>query len=564
MKIKKIGIIGGTNGIGKRFATFFENTLKDKVTVVVSGRKTKTSNEDIVRTCDLVIFAVPIAKTVSVINSLISISRSDQIWMDLTSIKEKPVQTMLKSGAQVCGGHPIFGPLHQIKGQKLVLTPERINKKDFETLKHLFSDFELLETTPQKHDKIMGIVQNLSHFSDFILGKTLKDANINLEEILNYSSPPYRIKLDLLARMFAQNPDLYADISAYNTSGRKFEALFMESTRFFQEKIIDKKTDVLAQEFEAIKDFLGESFCNRSWERSQRVLGFEKTLLEKELKQEKTQQVKSKEKVQWAIFGQAYSHTDEASKVFREEGETAIYFRNIFEIFDAVEDGRAEMGIVPYENSTKGSIFETLDELFVRESIHIVAASEQVISQNLLCMPGTNAKTITQVLSHPQALAQSQHFLRKNLPQAQFENRRSTALAAREVTEEGSPNKAAIGSKLLAKKLGLTVLFEDMQEEENRTRFVIISKSKKPIFNPPKHVSFVFWFSGDKSGTLAKILTFLAKEKINLTKLDSRRAHKKYGGYLFFVDAEIEPDKFDQIQPKLEQHCAGIKKLGAF
>lgn len=563
MKIKKIGIIGGTNGIGRSFASFFENCPNIQVKMYVSGRVTPCSNEDIVRTCDLVIFSIPIARTVSVIESLIEFSHKDQIWMDFTSIKEQPVNAMLKSKAQVCGGHPLFGPLRQIKGQKMVLTPARITDENLVALKSIFSNFELLETTPQKHDKIMGVVQNLSHFSDFVLGKTLKDANIDLQEILDYSSPPYRIKLDLLARIFSQSPDLYADISAYNTAGRKVEETFMQATEFFQKKILNGKTIEVAQEFKAIKNFLGEAFCDRSWERSQQVLDFEKTLLQKEKKREE-RDLDLKKTAKWAIFGQAYSHTDEASSEFRKDKDSVVYFRNIFEVFDAVEEGRSEVGIIPYENSTKGSIFETLDELFDREVIHIVTACEKTISQNLLCMPDAKKAEITRILSHPQALAQSQHFLRSNLPKARFENRRSTALAAQEVAEGGKLQKAAIGSKLLAKKLGLKVLFEDMQEEENKTRFILISKSDSPQFKTPKHVSFVFWFSGDESGSLAKVLTLLAKENINLSKLDSRRASKEYGGYLFFVDAEVELTEFEEILPKIQKLCGGIRKLGVF
>ncbi len=562
--IKKIGIIGGRKGIGAVFVDFFSKKYKGEKKILFSGRKTKTTNRDIIKQCDLVIFAVPIAKTVEVISENIKYTKTNQILMDFTSIKQDPVKAMLKGKAEVCGGHPLFGPLPNILGQKFVLCRERISDKHWIEVCDIFSDFELLQTTSKKHDKIMGVVQNLSHFSDFVLGKTLKDAEIDLTEILKFSSPPYRIKLDLLARIFAQNPDLYADISSFNEEGRQFEKEFLKSCEFFVEKIKQKEKNIISKEFKAIQEFLGYDFCVKNLQRSQKLLDYENKVIQRAHMGAKDIEEKKSITTKWAVFGNQFSHTDEASLFFRKQTDSVSYYKNIFKVFNAIKENKSEYGVIPYENSNKGSIFETLDELFEANEVSIVGAYEKDISQNLLAVSDTKLSDIKTVLSHPQALAQSQKYLRKILPDAQFYNRRSTVIATQEVLYDQDRTKASIGSKLLASSLGLKVLVSDMQQGENKTRFIVISKNKKSLLENPQYTSFVFWFSGDKSGNLAKFLTSLAARNINLTKLDSRRAGVEYGGYLFFVDAKITKKEFDKVLPKLEQFCGGIKVLGHF
>ena len=105
-----------------------------------------------------------------------------------------------------------------------------------------------------------------------------------------------------------------------------------------------------------------------------------------------------------------------------------------------------------------------------------------------------------------------------------------------------------------------------MQEAENRTRFVLIEKiaKKNKVDEELRHTSLVFWFSGDKSGNLAQVLTFLAEKDVNLTKLDSRRISKEYGGYLFFVDGKIVSKRFKALETELKSLCGGLQVLGYF
>lgn len=230
MKIRSVGIIGGTQGLGARFATYFEKKFPD-LEILVSGRETKITNNKIVQKCDLVIFAIPINVTESVIKACLSESRKNQIWADFTSIKQQPVEGMLKSQAQVCGLHPLFGPMPDIEGQPIIYSPVRIENDSLEALLALIANFDLVELEPKEHDDLMGIVQCASHFSDMVMGETLKNSGFDFETIWKVSSPAYRLKLQVMGRIFAQTPGLYADIAIENLSSLKYLQKFLTAAK---------------------------------------------------------------------------------------------------------------------------------------------------------------------------------------------------------------------------------------------------------------------------------------------------------------------------------------------
>lgn len=586
--IKKIGIIGGTHGLGKRFEVFFSGKYLDEKEVLISGRNTKITNKDIVETCDLVIFSVPIGVTEKVIMENIPYSRDEQIWVDITSIKQSPVKAMMESKAEVCGLHPLFGPLPEIKGNMIYYCPEKISHENLETLKMLLAEFKLIETTPKEHDDLMGIVQCVSHFSDLVMGETLRKSGLDFQKIIEASTPSYQLKLEVMGRMFAQNAELYASIATDNPSSNKYTNLFLEVTQDFQKYIKNNEPQKIVKEFENISDYLGDEFCEKSWKDSQQFLN---RLKDKKVTSKKlwTPKFTNSDKVDVAVFGENASHTDEASqdffdiikpslnklnkgadslvspsqkfKAFHEDLDVG-YSRNIFEVFEAVDNGNAPFGVLPYENSTEGSIFQTLDNLFLYPNISIIAGTERKISQCLLGLPGAKSENITRIYSHPQALAQSQKFLRKNYPNAKLYHYGSTALAGWKILRENNPEFVAIGSPALAKTLCLDILEKDMQTVENKTKFILISK-QKPSKNK-KNTSFVFWFGDDHSGNLAQVLTHLSEKNINLIKLDSRRTSKKYGKYLFFIDAEVKLKDFEKEIPVLKKLTGGIRILGTF
>lgn len=219
---KTIGIVGGKGAMGKWFAKFFK---KQGYSVLISDVNTKLTNKELVAKSDVVIFSLPIDKTEKTIKEVAPFARPGSLLTDLTSIKEAPIKAMLKAPktVEVIGMHNIFGPtVPSIKGQTIVLCPAR-GKKWLPWLKNVLTKQEakIKITTAKKHDQAMGIVQALTHFTAITTGMVLKELNIDIKENLSFVSPVYRLSMDEVGRILAQNPNIYADIAILNPYGRK-------------------------------------------------------------------------------------------------------------------------------------------------------------------------------------------------------------------------------------------------------------------------------------------------------------------------------------------------------
>lgn len=239
-KPKTIGIIGGTGAMGKWFADFFR---KQGYLVLISGTKTKLTNRELAARSDIVIFSVPIDKTEAVIKEVAPFVKTGSLLTDLTSIKEAPVKAMLTapSDVEVIGMHNIFGPtVPSIKGQTIVLCPAR-GKSWLPWLKDVFTKqgARIKITTAKQHDQTMGVVQALTHFTAITTGMVLKDLNIDINENLKFVSPVYRLSIDEVGRILAQNPNIYADIAILNPYGRKTIQTYL--------KVCDKLFNIISK-----------------------------------------------------------------------------------------------------------------------------------------------------------------------------------------------------------------------------------------------------------------------------------------------------------------------------
>ena len=555
MQIKSVGIIGGTGGLGARFAEYFKIKFPE-LEVLVSGRKTTITNTKIIQKCDLVIFAVPIDQTEAVIESQLINARADQIWADFTSIKQQPVEAMLKSKAQVCGLHPLFGALPEIEGQTLIYCPERIEPSALEGLLKLLAAFNLMTFSPSEHDDLMGVVQCASHMSDMVMGQTLRKSGFDFETIWQVSSPSYRLKLEVMGRMFAQNPDLYADIATQNLSAPHFTGLFAQATEELETIVEKGDRNLLIKNFDQTADYLTSTFCNQAYVDSQAFLqsygaGVSAT-------------TEKQHPVNIAVFGEPGSHTDSASLDFKSVtgGGERRFYGSVFSLVEAVQSGQAQWGIVPYENTTEGSVLEVLDELLDHPDIQIVASTQRNIEQYLMTSDIREKSDITEIYSHPQALAQSKPYLRKHCPNAQLKAAASTSNAARQVKQSASKPWAAVGSKNLAESLDLTIVSPNMASQDNCTRFVLLQKNGQT--KNTTVTSAVFWFNADKAGNLASVLSYFSAHNINLLKLDSRRVEADKGGFAFFVDCEISLLDFKVHLPALQKEVADLQILGGY
>lgn len=237
----------------------------------------------------------------------------------------------------------------------------------------------------------------------------------------------------------------------------------------------------------------------------------------------------------------------------------------ITNVAEAVARGDVQVGVIPIESLREGPVGEALDALAwtdVKVQAEIVAP----ISHSLLGVPGAKLGEITQVFSHPQALAQSREFLRKNLPKAELIEMTSTAKAAEQVGKLKQPHMAAIGPKALADLYELKVLGEDIQSGElNITRFLCLAKEDSKPTGRDK-TSIVFYTSQDRPGILHEILGEFAVRNINLTKIESRPSKKALGDYLFFIDFEghREDPKVKEALECVKSNTAMLKMLGSY
>jgi prephenate dehydratase len=209
------------------------------------------------------------------------------------------------------------------------------------------------------------------------------------------------------------------------------------------------------------------------------------------------------------------------------------------DVFVAVEDGAADFGVLPIENSIGGSIHRNFD-LLQQNDLPIVAEVEVPVIHHLLALPGTAMEKVRRIYSHPQALAQCERFLR-TLSGVEITASYDTAGSAKMIATEQLSDAAAIASARAGEVFGLTPLRSSIQDfEHNVTRFLVIGK-RQVSSEPPDKTSIVFTLPNDP-GALFKALSVFALRGIDLTKLESRPMPGRAWEYLFYVDLAASPD----------------------
>lgn len=202
--------------MGRWFADLLQ---KEGCVVHVWGRKSATSLKDLIDLCNVIVVSVPISVTAEMIKQVGPLLTPDKLLMDLTSLKKNPVELMLAySRAEVVGCHPLFGPqLEDIRGQNVILCRGRGSKWLVWLKKTLDNNgLTVTEKTPEEHDKMMAIVQVLNHLNTISLGLVLAEAGIPLTEINKFSTPIFQTKVEIIKKVFTENPGLYTDIIAQN------------------------------------------------------------------------------------------------------------------------------------------------------------------------------------------------------------------------------------------------------------------------------------------------------------------------------------------------------------
>lgn len=265
--------------------------------------------------------------------------------------------------------------------------------------------------------------------------------------------------------------------------------------------------------------------------------------------------------LQVAYLGPEATFTHRAARQYFGHKATLHPLPAVDEVFDAVERGQYDFGVVPIENSTGGTVGQVLD-LFVDTELVISGNIELRISHNLYSKSGELAK-IKKVYSHPQALTQSWGWLKTHLPGVATIETPSTAEAARRASQEN--DAAAIAGKDAGATYGLTTVAERIEDYHNNfTRFLVIGKTRTGRTGRDR--TSLLLSLKDEPGILYRALEPFSRAGINMSKIESRPLKRKAWEYLFFIDVDghIEEPKLKKVLKEVEKTCLFLKVLGSY
>lgn len=270
-----------------------------------------------------------------------------------------------------------------------------------------------------------------------------------------------------------------------------------------------------------------------------------------------------------AFLGPAGTWTHQAVRTFADRGQLdpdfdGLMCENMGEVFEMVDRGQADYGVVPIENSLEGPVTTTLDAFAFTSRAEILGECVLDIHQALILAPGATLDDVTTIASHPQGVGQCRRWLHQNLPGRTTRMATSTAAAAQMAAADKSV--AAIANPLAAQLCG-AVVFEEAIEDHltSQTRFVLIGNGQAAHSGPGK-TTLALFLRADRSGELNMILSEFSYAQVNMTMIQSRPTKRELGDYMFFVEIEGYADDanvrmaLDCLRLKLRQ----VKVIGSY
>jgi chorismate mutase/prephenate dehydratase len=234
---------------------------------------------------------------------------------------------------------------------------------------------------------------------------------------------------------------------------------------------------------------------------------------------------------------------------------------SIEEVFQEVEAGNADFGVVPVENSGQGTIQSTLD-MFLTSPLKICGEVELSVHQHLMSRTG-RLEDIERVYSHPMSLAQCKAWLRQNLPKAEKIAVASNAEAARRART--ADDAAAIAGESAGHVYGLKVVAGPIQDrQDNTTRFLVLGRE---LFSPSGHDrTSLLVYVRDQPGALYNVLSPFARHGVSMNRIESRPSHSGRWQYAFFIDVSghVADDAVARALSELGDYAADVKVLGSY
>jgi chorismate mutase/prephenate dehydrogenase len=255
---RTVTIVGGKGKMGRILHTLFAD-LGHRV--LVTDVDTDLTAREAAAESDVVVISVPIDRTDDVIRQVGPHVREGSLLMDVTSVKRSPVETMLASTrASVVGTHPMFGPsVHTLQGQRVVICRGRGDEwADWVAHTMTSHGMVITETTAEQHDRVMSVVQVLTHFQTQVMGLTLARLGVPLEETMKFTSPVYLLELYTTARHFAQAPNLYGPIEMRNPRSREVTTMLQSVAAELADVIRRGDQEAFTALFEEVRAFFGD------------------------------------------------------------------------------------------------------------------------------------------------------------------------------------------------------------------------------------------------------------------------------------------------------------------
>lgn len=311
------------------------------------------------------------------------------------------------------------------------------------------------------------------------------------------------------------------------------------------------------------KDHLDEMLIKRLYQ----VIIEDSVLLQQRILQEKLN-INTIKSAKIAFLGPkgSYSHSATrryASKHFDQLEEFSC--SSFKDVFEQVENGTVDYGVLPIENTSSGSINEVYD-LLQKTNLHIIGELSLPIDHCILANEQVRFEDIDTVYSHPQPFQQCTNFL-ENYPNWKIVYCDSTSSAMETVAKLNQPNVAAIGNKDGGELYGLQVLEHNFaNQKENITRFIILSRKAIEVSDQISAKTTILMKTGQQAGALVDALLILRNHNIAMTKLESRPIHGNPWEEMFYIDmqANLDTITMQQALKELSSITLFLKVLGCY
>ena len=234
------------------------------------------------------------------------------------------------------------------------------------------------------------------------------------------------------------------------------------------------------------------------------------------------------------------------------------------DVFERLEDGIADLAVLPIENSLHGSVFEHYD-LLLRSGVLIGGETMLRVRHNVIVAPGVRLEDLRRILSHPVALSQCRRWLREHAG-IEAVPYYDTAGSVKEVVRTGSRDSAAIAPKLAAQEYGAEILVGGIEDHSaNYTRFYLLMPPASPLKRPDADKASIAFSLEHRPGSLIEALEVFRSAGLNLTKIESRPVPGSPWEYVFFVDVRFEhASDLEQALQQLQTRCEMVKELGRY